>query len=130
MNCPKCPSIALESRTVDGITIDECPTCHGIWLDALELEGLLAVDATSLLAGDRRFQPQPGVEGPRLNCPKCRGTYLIKLNSRIRPGTILDSCTVCFGTWLDAGEFSRLADQGLWASMKALFLGNRATENP
>ncbi|HPF41555.1 MAG TPA: zf-TFIIB domain-containing protein [Phycisphaerae bacterium] len=130
MNCPKCPSNALESRTVDGITIDECPTCHGIWLDALELEGLLAADATALLASDSRFHAQIGEEGARLNCPKCHGTYLIKLNSRIRPGTILDSCTVCFGTWLDAGEFARLAEQGLWASIKILFLRRRATVNP
>lgn len=121
MNCPKCHSQSLESRTIDGIEIDECPTCHGIWLDALELEHLLECDAKALLASDLRFDAHPGEAGARLNRPRCKGTYLIKLNSRIRPGTILDSCTVCFGTWLDAGEFGRLANKGFWASLKAMF---------
>jgi Zn-finger nucleic acid-binding protein len=45
------------------------------------------------------------------------------LNSLGRPGTILDSCTVCYGTWLDAGELARLTGQELEVSLQAMFLG-------
>ena len=38
--CPKC-GIALEQQTKQGVTIDVCPTCSGIWLDGGELEAIM-----------------------------------------------------------------------------------------
>ncbi|MGH7930945.1 MAG: zf-TFIIB domain-containing protein [Candidatus Binatia bacterium] len=37
MKCPKCGE-PLKERTFQKITIDQCTACHGIWLDAGELE--------------------------------------------------------------------------------------------
>jgi hypothetical protein len=37
--CPEC-RIALVARTLRGVEIDQCNSCHGIWLDAGELEQL------------------------------------------------------------------------------------------
>jgi hypothetical protein len=37
MRCPKCGA-NLHSRTLREVTVDECPACHGIWLDNGELE--------------------------------------------------------------------------------------------
>ena len=37
MRCPKCGE-ALKERSFQKITIDQCTGCHGIWLDAGELE--------------------------------------------------------------------------------------------
>lgn len=42
MKCPRCPEAVLEEREREGITIDACRTCHGIWLDRGEIERLLA----------------------------------------------------------------------------------------
>jgi Zn-finger nucleic acid-binding protein len=42
MNCPRCPGIVLEERQRDGMTIDVCPGCRGLWLDRGELEKLIA----------------------------------------------------------------------------------------
>lgn len=41
MNCPRClcPMFELDR---DGITVDRCDRCRGIWLDRGELEKLLA----------------------------------------------------------------------------------------
>lgn len=41
MNCPRCTS-PLSELDRDGITIDRCAGCRGIWLDRGELEKLLA----------------------------------------------------------------------------------------
>lgn len=123
MLCPKCPSVEMEKKPVAGVDIHRCGSCHGLWLDAGELERLLRRPPKELLASDQAFSAQPSPEGPRLNCPVCRGTYLIKLNSRIRPGTIIDSCHVCYGVWLDAGEFTRLSGQELHATLGAIFKG-------
>jgi Zn-finger nucleic acid-binding protein len=42
MNCPRCESSVLEERERDGVTIDVCRQCRGIWLDRGELERLIA----------------------------------------------------------------------------------------
>jgi len=39
MRCPKCDT-PLNSHTLHDVAVDECPTCHGMWLDAGELEAL------------------------------------------------------------------------------------------
>ena len=39
MNCPRCTS-ELKAVPRDGIEIDVCPACKGVWLDAGELERL------------------------------------------------------------------------------------------
>ncbi|MBN1512836.1 MAG: zf-TFIIB domain-containing protein [Phycisphaerae bacterium] len=121
MLCPKCENKEMETQSVAGIEIDRCPECHGIWLDALELESLLKRDIKPLLEADGQFEAVTRQEGRRLHCPRCKGTYLIKLNSRLRPGTIVDSCTTCFGTWLDAGELTRLAGDDFARLIAKLF---------
>lgn len=48
MKCPKC---GADLTTVDyeGIQIDKCPECLGVWLDAGELEVLHRVGSTGLI---------------------------------------------------------------------------------
>ncbi len=121
MLCPKCSGTEMNTESVAGVEIDRCPTCQGIWLDALELESLLRRDIRPLLQSDGQFEAMPKQQGPRVNCPHCKGTYLIKLNSRFRPGTIVDTCTTCFGTWLDAGELTRLAGSDFARMIERLF---------
>ncbi len=42
MHCPRCTSAPLDERDRDGITIDVCASCRGVWLDRGELEKLIA----------------------------------------------------------------------------------------
>ena len=37
--CPKCGT-KLEEAALEGVTVDICPGCHGVWLDEGELEKL------------------------------------------------------------------------------------------
>jgi hypothetical protein len=39
MKCPKCYS-DLKEESFHGVNIDRCQQCHGVWLDAGELERL------------------------------------------------------------------------------------------
>jgi hypothetical protein len=39
MHCPKCGT-ALNAHTLHDVSVEECPDCHGMWLDAGELEAL------------------------------------------------------------------------------------------
>ena len=41
MNCPTCPDVALVMSDRQGVEIDYCPKCRGIWLDRGELDKLI-----------------------------------------------------------------------------------------
>lgn len=43
MICPRCNKPTLDERERDGVTIDVCSECRGIWLDRGELERLIAM---------------------------------------------------------------------------------------
>lgn len=123
MLCPICDNTELETQGVALIEIERCPQCRGLWLDANELEQLVASPPKTLLKEDRSAAADSKDNSRRLMCPRCRGTPLIKLNSLLRPGTIIDSCTVCHGAWLDAGELTRLTGQDLVGRIRQFFLG-------
>lgn len=41
MQCPHCPETFLTMSERQGIEIDYCPKCRGIWLDRGELDKLI-----------------------------------------------------------------------------------------
>jgi len=41
MHCPHCPDTALQMTDRQGIEIDYCPRCRGVWLDRGELDKLI-----------------------------------------------------------------------------------------
>ncbi|AFN74289.1 hypothetical protein MROS_1049 [Melioribacter roseus P3M-2] len=41
MNCPSCKEVKLLITERQGIEIDYCPECRGIWLDRGELDKLI-----------------------------------------------------------------------------------------
>jgi Zn-finger nucleic acid-binding protein len=42
MNCPRCHTAELVERDRDGVLIDVCNGCRGVWLDRGELDKLIA----------------------------------------------------------------------------------------
>ena len=53
MNCPNC-NVALVMSERQGIEIDYCPTCRGIWLDRGELDKII----------EKSNQPEIGANYP------------------------------------------------------------------
>ncbi len=41
MDCPICHDVALVTSERQGIEIDYCPTCRGVWLDRGELDKII-----------------------------------------------------------------------------------------
>ena len=65
MRCPVCLDADLVPHIRDGIEVDHCPRCRGMWLDRGELDKLLdLVDARSPEA--RITSPEP----PRAPAPR------------------------------------------------------------
>ena len=66
MNCPKCEADTLGEFSVQGVAVDRCSSCAGIWFDAHELSQLLAEEARHV-ASLRRGHVKDEVEGKREN---------------------------------------------------------------
>ena len=52
VSCPDCPDATLSRSDRQGVAIDCCPQCHGVWLTRGVLDTLIerAVTATALRA--------------------------------------------------------------------------------
>lgn len=61
MKCPNCPDSTLVMSDRQGVEIDYCPQCRGVWLDRGELDKLIERAVTPAPATDRmtaaRSQP-------------------------------------------------------------------------
>lgn len=63
MKCPHCNDTALVMSERQGVEIDYCPQCRGVWLDRGELDKLIerSTVATPAVAPQPVYQPQqPG----------------------------------------------------------------------
>lgn len=58
LTCPRCAA-TLALRVWRGVTLDTCPNCHGLWLDAGEL-AMLAHEPVRELLGLARELEKPG----------------------------------------------------------------------
>ena len=47
MKCPVCPDATLLMSERQGVEIDYCPQCRGVWLDRGELDKLLDLSAAA-----------------------------------------------------------------------------------
>jgi Zn-finger nucleic acid-binding protein len=68
MRCPHCPDATLSMTDRQGIEIDFCPQCRGVWLDRGELDKLIE-RALFTQAPQRQSQPA----GPQHYAPSKYG---------------------------------------------------------
>ncbi|QWE96359.1 TFIIB-type zinc ribbon-containing protein [Cupriavidus sp. EM10] len=61
MKCPTCPDATLTMAERQGVEIDYCPACRGVWLDRGELDKILERSTVASPAG----QPSASRERPR-----------------------------------------------------------------
>lgn len=62
MKCPTCPDSVLVMSDRQGIEIDYCPQCRGVWLDRGELDKIIDKAAA--------MNPAPAAEAPRQPSPQ------------------------------------------------------------
>jgi Zn-finger nucleic acid-binding protein len=72
MKCPKCnETLVMADR--QGIEIDYCPNCRGVWLDRGELDKIIERSAAYTMGpdpGQYREEPKPYREEPKYYDPK------------------------------------------------------------
>lgn len=123
MKCPKCQG-NLEAVVYSNIEVDRCTNCKGIWFDSLEAQTLKNVEGSeSIDTGD----PATGTEFNAvadINCPKCH-TKMTKMVELKQTHIWYEKCPVCYGVWLDAGEFKDFKEEGMLDIFRGLFSGVR-----
>ena len=107
MQCPKCEG-DMEAVNYDGVEIDRCRNCKGIWFDIGESESLRDHQAAAAVdTGD----PAKGRETntiSRYRCPRCAGG-MMRMSDPQRKDIWFEECTACRGSFFDAGEFAELS---------------------
>jgi Zn-finger nucleic acid-binding protein len=67
MKCPVCSESALVMTARQGIEIDYCPQCRGVWLDRGELDKIIERSMAETAAAPWPG-PQPGVQSRPGDC--------------------------------------------------------------
>lgn len=123
MKCPKCKKELSEKIKISDVSIDRCAKCGGLWFEKDELR--LAKDKKAPAARwldveikDKsinwfHFQlwKDKGKFKARKDIKYCPADQipLYRLNYGDTPIEI-DVCGVCYGVWLDQGEFKKIID--------------------
>lgn len=114
--CPRCESSPeLVARLVGDVLLDECGECHGVWLDASQLERLIeerkqaSTDAVLGMGGPGPIAVAPVPKGRvYVKCPEC-DAVMNRVNFARRSGIILDVCR-SHGTWFDHNELPKVIE--------------------
>ena len=123
MKCPKCGD-DFEVVKYAGIKVDRCVGCRGIWFDMLEHEHLKIIKGSeSIDIGDAAVGRKYN-EMNRVDCPVCH-TRMIPMVDREQPHIWYEACTVCYGVFFDAGEFSDYKEKTVLDFFRDLFSKER-----
>ena len=62
MQCPVCKTVNLTMAERNGIEIDYCPQCRGVWLDRGELDKIIDRATPQAAAAAQPYQPPPPMQ--------------------------------------------------------------------
>lgn len=112
MNCPKCAA-EMERVVVEGVEVDRCTKCRGLWFDRGEDEQLRS-EADKVDSGTPAAAPKTVAAGA-VNCPRCK-TRMIEMAVLNHAHIKYESCKVCFGVFFDSGEYKE-ASSSAWRNV-------------
>ena len=118
MRCPKCDS-DFEQLQHDGIEVDRCKSCKGLWFDTFENEELKALGGSEAIDSGTTTANQENRSGAGL-CPRC-SVKMINMVVVGQPHIAYESCGVCHGVFFDAGEFRDFREETFGEKLRATF---------
>lgn len=106
MLCPR-DGTELQHVEIQGVSLDKCHTCDGIWCDNGEIERLKGVHRPEEAVETRYGNPSVTRQtvASYMRCPRC-GSRLHRYRYTYARPVLVDRCenTACYGIWLDKGE--------------------------
>jgi len=98
----------------NGVELDCCPACRGLWLDAGELDLILG-DAVKTRGFLEAGNPSHAKGEKTRRCPICRKRMRKDVTGGGVP-VVVDACRLGHGLWFDEGElFTVLRQEGVAA---------------
>lgn len=114
-NCPNCASDSMAKVEFHQQEVDQCQDCHGIWLELGELDGALSIadNDNDNVYLEERLGDKLG-ESIR-HCHVCDlGLTRYHLMSGFE--VEVDTCSRCFGVWLDNEELEKVTQSPVIAN--------------
>lgn len=109
MDCPVCKN-AMITLELEGVEIDYCTDCGGIWLDAGELELLLGEpEKAKQLLASFKIESKPTEEIRK--CPICYKKMQKIIVGSSKPVLLIDKCRKGDGLWFDKGELHDILER-------------------
>ena len=110
MKCPKC-SAELFTFTIDGIALEQCKECEGMWFDKNELRQVKDHADSDLNWLDFEIWEHTDkfkMKEQKYHCPKCneKMEVLDYDNTNVE----INFCKKCEGVWIDKGGVQKLID--------------------
>lgn len=101
--CPRDGALLEKLSAPESVVLDRCPSCKGTWFDHRELRRV-AHDAEieTLAQRVRQF-----AQASPFSCPRCAGNCVSSFVGEVE----VDTCTLCHGVWVDAGELQEAKRQ-------------------
>lgn len=122
MLCPKCNN-DMETLEYEGIEVDRCKNCKGIWFDVGESYSLRGKNAAAAIDTGDPVKGKQTNEIDSYRCPRCGGGMMRMVDPQ-RSHIHYEECTACRGSFFDAGEFADVAEDTI-----ADFLKQRVAQN-
>jgi Zn-finger nucleic acid-binding protein len=95
----------MHEVNFEGVVLDFCDACHGIWFDADELAftAELATDIPEIAAVKKDARTTPHT------CPRCGEPQKLEEMKFLQAQELLvDRCPQCKGIWIDKGELPKI----------------------
>ncbi|GAB4461248.1 MAG: hypothetical protein OHK0029_26280 [Armatimonadaceae bacterium] len=124
--CPKCRSVKVQMERVSfqEVEVDRCPQCLGIWFDLQEHETLRALPGSELPGSERIDTGAAGAvvteDSQQLDCPRCRARMYTTRDPE-QTHLVFEKCSVCYGVFFDAGEFTDFKQVTILERIRSLF---------
>ncbi len=103
IKCMKCSS-KMITQNINGVEIEYCLKCGGMWFDSNELEKVLGGNKPKFFS---ELSSSGKISG--YTCPKCF-VYIYQMELIQGSGIIAETCFKCDGFFLDKGELVKLKD--------------------
>ena len=122
LRCPKC-NHGMEEVSYEGITIDRCSHCEGLWFDGDEVLRLKNIPGAELLDTGNPKKGRKYNDHGDIRCPRCRKP--MEKSAHWKQTHIWYESCRDHGIFLDAGEFTDFKYETLLGRLRGLLKGRR-----
>jgi Zn-finger nucleic acid-binding protein len=112
MDCAWCEG-TLHPVELEGIQLDMCDTCDGIWFERDELLKVVEAEKSELMntvlneAWVNEPEEIDPTDGQKYSCPVCNEP-LHRYQYHLKSGIEIDACDHGHGLWIDDGESQKI----------------------